>query len=247
MEGKTLELIYMPIRGRAESIRLLLSAAGVAFTDTAAGKDTLPELRQTSVLKSMTGLPVLKVHDATGGGPPIEVPQSYAILRFLARICNVDGKPLLPTDPMQAARADFVAETLLDWRLQAFNPLAFKPGFLSNRQAVQAYFDERLEPILDTFEALIGEAPFFAADQLTYADIVIWETIDRHVDLAPTVLAKHPRLAAFYERTKTATPTLAAYLASRRGLEPHFAKLVAGGTIVPSFAAVAVAEDVQAH
>ena len=113
MEGKTLELIYMPIRGRAESIRLLLSAAGVAFTDTAAGKDTLPELRQTSVLKSMTGLPVLKVHDATGGGPPIEVPQSYAILRFLARICNVDGKPLLPTDPMQAARADFVAETLL--------------------------------------------------------------------------------------------------------------------------------------
>ena len=60
------------------------------------------------------------------------------------------------------------------------------------------------------------------------------------MDLAPTVLAKHPRLASFYERMKTATPTLAAYLASRRGLEPHFAKFVEDGVIAPSFAAPVV-------
>ena len=168
MEGKTLELIYMPIRGRAECIRLILAAAGVAFTDTAAGKDTLPELRRSSVLGKMTGLPVLKVHDA-GGAPVIEVPQSYAIIRFLARNCYVNDKPLMPVDSMLAARADYVAETLLDWRLSAFNPLAFKPGFLSSRPAVQAYFDNSLEPILATFDALLGDMSFFAAAQLTCA------------------------------------------------------------------------------
>ena len=233
MEGKSFELVYFPFRGRAEVIRLCLAASEIAYTETEVGIEAMVAVREakSGMLKSMQYVPILKVHDSNGG-ETFELPQSYAIIRFIAKMGN---NPLLPQDAFDAARADMIAETHLDWRLREFNPVAFRPGFLSDRAAVQNYFDNQLPPILDTFDSLLGDSQLFAGERLTYADLAVWDSLDRHMELAPTTLHGHPRLAAFYARIK-AVPKIEAYLQRRRPLEPFFEKFVNTGTVQPKWA-----------
>ena len=219
------EIIYLPIRGRAEVLRIALAAANVSYKDTSIGGGDLPAFKATSLLGECTGLPVLRVTDAAG--VIHEIPQSYAILRFLAH-----AHGLIPSEPLLRARADVVAETHLDWRLGAFNPVAFKPGFLADRAAVVTYFKDKVPKYLEVFERLLPAdgPPRFAGSELSYADIAVYETLDRHLLLCPTVLANHPRLAALIEAVST-EPGVAKYLEARRGPEPHFAAFVAAGVI----------------
>ena len=146
--SSTYEIIYLPIRGRAEVLRIALAAANVSYKDTSIGGGDLPAFKATSLLGECTGLPVLRVTDAAGATH--EIPQSYAILRFLAH-----AHGLIPSEPLLRARADVVAETHLDWRLGAFNPVAFKPGFLNDRAAVVAYFKDTVPKYLEVFERLL--------------------------------------------------------------------------------------------
>lgn len=218
------ELFYLPIRGRAEVIRVALAAAGVGYKDAPIRGDELPSFKATTLLGDCTGLPVLRVRVA---GAVHEIPQSYAILRFVAQ-----AHGLIPADPFLRARADVVAETHLDWRLGAFNPVAFMPGRLADRAAVTTYFKEKVPKFLDTFERLLpADGPaYFAGSELSYADIAVYETLDRHLELCPAVLDKHPRLTALVAAVSS-HPGIAKYLEARRGPEPHFEAFVAQGVL----------------
>ena len=67
------------------------------------------------------------------------------------------------------------------------------PGRLADRAAVITYFKEKVPKFLDTFERLLpADGPaYFAGSELSYADIAVYETLDRHLLLCP-VLAQRP-------------------------------------------------------
>jgi glutathione S-transferase len=237
MEGNDYEIKYFPMRGRAEVIRLLLAAAGVPFKNTDVGFGELPTYKETALLGAAQGLPCLYV--TTPEGRVHEIPQSYSIIRFLA-----GRHGLVPAGAFDAARADVVAEAHLDWRLKGWNPVAYMPLRLANRAQVQAYFDGPAKRHLATFEALLsgdgaggGGGDFFAGPALSYADLVVWETLDAHLALldggAKALAAGgFPRLAAFHARV-AALPRVAAYVggATRRPADPHFASFLAEGGV----------------
>ena len=107
-DASAYELFYLPIRGRAEVIRIALAAADVSYKDTPIRGDELPTFKATTLLGECTGLPVLRVRVA---GAVHEIPQSYAILRFVAQ-----AHGLIPADPFLRARADVDARLDLQVR-----------------------------------------------------------------------------------------------------------------------------------
>lgn len=92
------ELIYFDAPGRAESIRIMLHAAGVDFTDTrVAGKDW-PAVKASTPLGSV---PVLKIDD-------VQHTQSLALARYAANLAGFYPA----NDPLKALVVDEVMETI---------------------------------------------------------------------------------------------------------------------------------------
>ena len=236
------EVKYFPMRGRAEVVRLLLAAAQVPFKDTAVPFAELAAYKKGALLGENQGLPCLYV--TTPEGQTHEIPQSYAMVRFLA-----GQHGLVPADCFDAARADVVAEALLDWRLRDFNPVFYVPLRLSDRTKVQAYFDGPCRRRLVVFEALLagagaaaGGGAFFAGPAVSYADVAVWETLDAHVALLAggarsgeeaLAAAGYPQLGAFYAKM-AALPGVATFVgsAARLPLDPHFRTFLEEGPVV---------------
>lgn len=199
------ELLYFPIRGRAEAIRLMFACAQVPFTDT--GVTDWPSLKPSMPFGQ---LPVLRERTADGEAL---IPQSGAILRHLARTFDLYG-----ANERQRTRCDVVAEAVGDWR-ERFTPVLMAGFFNTGPEAIAKYWSE-LPATLALFERLLGEsaasgAGWFVGDRPTYADVLAFDTFDGHLGLRPESLDGAPGLKAFAERFR-ALPGVAAHLARRR-------------------------------
>ena len=193
------ELLYFPVRGRAEPIRLLFAAAGVDFTDTRvtdwhARKATTPHGK----------LPVLIERDAAG---EFHLPESMAIFRHLARAFGLAGQ-----GERAAARVDALCEALVDWR-NAFTPVAFAAFAKTDPAVIDKYWHD-LPHTLAFLERLLGQGPFFVDGALSAADVLAFDTLDANLALRPGILDGSPGLQALVERVR-AVPGIAAYLAAR--------------------------------
>ena len=91
-----LELLYFPIRGRAEAVRLLLADNGVEFTDTRIGGDAWAARKPTAHFGQVGGIHRLFSFSLSTQMPVLyddgfQVVQSNAILRHLGRKFNLYG------------------------------------------------------------------------------------------------------------------------------------------------------------
>ena len=193
---------YFDSRGRAEPIRLLLAYAGLPFEDRGLSYDEWTKHKADSPLGQ---LPYLVER---GEGEMRVVPQAMAILRHLAREHGLDGK----TEGERLA-ADVACETAVDLRA-AQSSLRFSPAW-QDEDAKAKFVAETVPPHLARIEKLLGARAWIAASTPTYADLFVFDTLDRLVVVWPKVLEGHPELGAFYERV-SGLPQLAKYLASRR-------------------------------
>jgi len=91
------ELIYFDAAGRAESIRLLFSIAGVEFTDTRIKGQDWPTVKATTPLGF---IPVLKIDDVTYS-------QSVSLARYAAKLAG-----WYPSDPVEALKVDEACDSL---------------------------------------------------------------------------------------------------------------------------------------
>lgn len=89
------KLIYFNLRGRAELARLLFAAAGQQYEDARIERESWPSLKASTPFGQ---LPVLEV---TEGGKTLQLAQSLAIARFLARKFHLDG-----TSELEKAEVD---------------------------------------------------------------------------------------------------------------------------------------------
>ena len=209
MSNPSYAVVYFPIRGRAEPIRLLLASLGLPFEDRDIVRERWMETKATLPLGQA---PVLIETSADGGETMI--PQSQAILRHLARVHGRYGR-----DESEMLRADVLAETVHDVRailapFAAPNTRGKDPAGL--RQAV----DEKLPLGLSRLEKLHGDASsdLFVEQLPTWADCLAYDLLSTLDEIAPASLAPFPGLRAFLV-AMNGHPSLSAYLASRRPSE----------------------------
>ena len=203
------EVLYFPIRGRAEQIRLLLALTGTQFTDT--GVADWPNL------KPKTPLGQLPLLIDRSGAEEFVIPQSAAIMRHLARSLGAYGD-----SEREAVLADVLADTVQDIRAK-FVPIAFAARYNPPADTVAKYWSEVLPHNVQLLEKLLSrstkpEAGFFAGARPTYADIMVFDLLDGHVTMRPSCLDGSAALKAFMARI-AARPALAHYRATRRPSE----------------------------
>ena len=95
-----IKLTYFNSKGRAETTRLILAQAGVAYEDNRVEKEDWPALKASLPLGQ---LPILEVDGKTIG-------QSMAIARFCARRFGLAGK-----DEFEGAQADQAVDQVSDF------------------------------------------------------------------------------------------------------------------------------------
>uniref|UniRef100_A0AC34RRM9 Glutathione S-transferase n=1 Tax=Panagrolaimus sp. JU765 TaxID=591449 RepID=A0AC34RRM9_9BILA len=172
------ELLYFDISGRAGAIRLFLDYHQIPFTDTRIPRDQWPEIKKQMKFGQ---IPVLKILDKN-----LELPQSVAILRYLATKHGGLGE-----NPEENALIDAFADQIQDtiipvrpwiWtftrndpeekKLEKFNEVAL-PTF---RDSFVPFFSKQLQE---------NGTGFLVGKKLTWVDFFLADFVDRIEKMFP--------------------------------------------------------------
>jgi glutathione S-transferase len=204
-------LIYFPVRGRAELIRVVLAVAGVDYdehpvllgTPPQHGRPTdFPELKRSGELP-FEAVPVWIEPDG------FRLAQSGAIVRYLAA-----GHGLWGTTPRAAALCDQMLGAYEDVRdeLRRLRTTA-REGRAALMAELGAGFVPRWTGYL---ERLAARGPFLVEDALSVADLALWYLVEQLHDIGfDAALAPRERLAAHYRRIAD-EPRVRAWIESPR-------------------------------
>ncbi|XP_060072327.1 glutathione S-transferase P-like [Ylistrum balloti] len=173
-----MELIYFPLKGRGEVIRLLMIENDVSYTETNCGNNWMTEWKPKMAFGQA---PCLKDGSLT-------LVQSNAIIRHLARKFNLYG-----ANEAEACQADIVSDSVEDLR-GAYVNLIYK-----NYEAGKEDYIKALPEKLRLFENFIKDkSPYILGENICFADYCLFDLLDIHLVLAPSCLDSFPALKALY-------------------------------------------------
>jgi glutathione S-transferase len=197
------KLHYFQIRGRGEQVRLMLHALELPFDDILVKREQFLEMKAQGPGTLYFGsLPMLE--DGV-----YRLCQGPTILSYLARKHGA-----APNDLQLSARADAIAWGAEDLRMRYFKM------FGDDRENARADFlnGDWLTRWLPSLNGLLGQngnSGHFVGQQLSHADIAVWDVLDAfQAYVPPASLEGFPALQDFYEKVR-GLPALAGYLASR--------------------------------
>lgn len=182
---------YWDLRGKGETIRYLLKIAGVPFVDNRylidnRGKKWFDE--KFSLGLDFPNLPYWIEGD-------FKLTQSLAILRHLARKHGLVSK-----NEQTLARQELIEQQLLDV-IKAFFTLIGQEF----EDKKQEYLDKTLSPQLEQLAKFLGTNDWFTKE-LSYADILAYETLDWLKMFSPETFEKFPTLNQFIDRFANLEP-----------------------------------------
>ncbi|NWU68339.1 GSTA2 transferase, partial [Pterocles burchelli] len=198
MAGKP-KLHYSRVRGKMESIRWLLAAAGVEFEEEfIETKEDLEKLRSDGVLLFQQ-VPMVEIDG-------MKMVQTRAILSYIAAKYNLYGKDL-----KERAWIDMYVEGTTDL-MGMIMQLAFQPADTKEKhlaliieRATKRYFPVYEKALKDHgHDYLVG-------NKLSWADIHLLEGILMVEECKPDILSAFPLLQAFKGRTSN-IPTIKKFL-----------------------------------
>ncbi len=173
---------------RGEECRIALHVAGVDFEDDRVKFEAWPAMKPTTPFGS---LPIFEIE---GKG---RVAESTAIMTLIGR-----GHGLHPTDPWEAAHHEALMSRveMLRHHLQA--SLHIKDPE-EKKKARETLAEGPLADFGRSVNALLGEGPFIAGDQINVADIKLYiimrAFVDGTIDHVPaSVFNDHGRLMKLY-------------------------------------------------
>ncbi|GAA5945921.1 hypothetical protein JCM3775_004445 [Rhodotorula graminis] len=209
LDLSSITLQYFPIQGRGEPIRLLLTDAGLAFTESNetsaffANKHDLAQYR----FEQLPRLSVTRA-DADSGAEPevVHLTQQGAILRFIAKIARYGEGATV----WQEAVVDMLQDACEDLN-SAYTRCIYGQDALS----LLAEFVKTTAPkALKQFEYLFAtnksEAGYLVYEQPSFAEFHLLYLVHALRKLAPSILDAYPTLTA-WEATMRARPGLANY------------------------------------
>ncbi len=191
-------LHYFKGRGRAETTRWMLAVSQINFENVAIETpEALAALRATGKLP-FDQMPLLEIDG-------LNLSQSSAMIRYLARRGGYYGE----TDA-DALWCDMIAGAVAD-----FAETAMQAAFQPNVEAAVESLMGRFEKFGPVFEARLAEndTGFCVGASLTFADIVLAESLTGYLEWVPGLLADTSRLAALHGQVLD-LPGIDAYLNS---------------------------------
>ena len=197
-----IQIVYFPVRARAEAPRLILEYGGVDYEDITA-KDFCGE-----------GWPGAKPFTPFGQLPVMVVDgeviaQSGSIVRYCAKLVPA----LVPTDAIAAAKCDMIFEA--GQEMTAVNPVVniFKGAAFAKKK--EAFFKD-FPPKLANLAKLLdkSDGPFFLGATPYYCDLGVFHQLDNCRSVEPECLAAYPKVVAFMAAVE-ALPAIKKYLAAR--------------------------------
>ena len=199
-------LVYMPGRGIADSIRLLLEVGGWEWDEYH------PESREDFlVVKAETvhgTIPYLRIHD---GAHLRILEQCPAIIKYLARRAG-----LYPEQIDEQYRADMLCSLLCDYTVSiGFAPFADDP--VEAVAKLRTDVSPRYLPSLERALCDNDKGDGFCGGDLSFVDLQAFATLSFCCDFHEDALTAHPRLEAFVDRI-VALPGVVTFLARRYGL-----------------------------
>ena len=197
------KLNYFSIRGRGEQVRLFLNALELPFEDVLIKPDQFKALKkQGPSTLSFGSLPMLEDGD-------FRLCQGPVILSYLAR-----QQGAAPNDSQLSAQADAIAWGAEDLRMRYFKLLG-DDAEKAQAEFIAGNWKTRWLPSLNGLLDLNGNSHHFIGDQLTHADIAMWDVLNAILEgVQSASLDGHNAVQAFYDSIRN-RPAVAAYLESR--------------------------------
>ncbi|XP_043198432.1 glutathione S-transferase Mu 4-like [Amphibalanus amphitrite] len=200
-----MELGYWKIRGRAQSIRLLLEYTAERYSETFYQCGPAPDYDKSGWLQvkesmglDFPNLPYL-IHDGN------RLTQTNAILRYIGRRHDMVGKT--EEDHM---RLDLLDNQLMDFR-NGFSRLCYSADFEKLRPE---YIKTALVTI-GRFSKFLGEKDWLVGEKPTVVDFLFYELLDCHRILEASLLKTFDNLVRYVKRFED-LPRIKAYMASDR-------------------------------
>lgn len=191
------ELTYLPAKGKANLIRLLLADQAIPYKYTEIERAAWPNVKPNYPFKQ---LPVLTVDGA------VQIAQSHTIARYLAREHGLMGG-----NSLEQAQVEMWVDQTLDLRNRMFNVLQI------NYEAMLQPFLDSLPGLLEIFENRLAAQPapakYLALGRLTLADYALFDVLFYLQLLRPESLDTSPALKSFYAEF-AARERLRAYMES---------------------------------
>ncbi|NXE49997.1 GSTA1 transferase, partial [Casuarius casuarius] len=198
MSGKP-KLHYFNGRGRMESIRWLLAAAGVEFEECfLETRDDLLKLLKSGALLFQQ-VPMVEIDG-------IKMVQTRAIGNYIAAKYNLYGKDL-----KERALIDMYVEAIIDldelFMSHPFQPADKKEQHLAN------IVDKATNRHFPVYEKVLKDhgQDFLVGNQLSRADVQLLEALLMAEECKPDILAKFPLLQSFKARISN-VPTIKKFL-----------------------------------
>ncbi|CAF3598878.1 unnamed protein product [Rotaria socialis] len=198
----TYKLYYFNGRGRAEISRLIFAAAGQKYEDVRFEREQWPGHKSEMPLGQV---PVLEV-DGT------KLPQSTSMARFLAKQFQLAGK-----DNFEQAKVDAVVDTIND-AITKFLPSRLEQDEAKKQELMNKFFADELPAHLQQLEVLgklYGNGgAFFVGNQLTWADLYLFEMTNNLLQANGNCLDKHAWLKQNRAEVEK-QPKIAEYIKNR--------------------------------
>ncbi|XP_072018845.1 glutathione S-transferase A4-like isoform X3 [Amphiura filiformis] len=195
------KLTYFAGRGRAESIRLLMAAAGLKWTEEHLNDpDRVAQIRNEGLV--MFGqFPLLQING-------LNLVQSQAIIRYLAKKYGFVRDNLEDN-----TRVDMLAMGATDWYSLGFPGINWYPEE-KREDFIKGIMDKSKSRYIPAFEKALkdnGSKGYLVGDTMTVADIILLDVILWVWELDETLVKESTELKAFYDKM-TSQPGLKEYL-----------------------------------
>lgn len=187
--------VYFTATPNGHKVSVMLEEIGLPYQliamDMLRGDHLTPEYRR---INPNGRLPAIVDHDPTGGGAPLPVFESGAILLYLA---EKSGK-LLPSDPRRRSQA----QQWLMWQMASFGPMQGQAHhFIRYAPEGQTYPVERYRNetirLLNVLDGRLTEVDYLA-EEYSIADIAAWPWA-RAIQAIGLTLDDYPAVQRWFE------------------------------------------------
>jgi len=181
------KLIYFNSRGRAEPIRLLFALAGVDYEDV-----RLDHGESWQAMKPKTPFGQVPVLDIDG----FQLAQTKAIARYVGNEFKLNGR-----NNLDSAKADMLVDGVDDVSAH-LRPAMREKDPEKKKELMEAAKKEHIEPFLKRYDHYLEKngTGYFVTDQITWADIFIFDAFQKWEKRHPEALHSHSHIRQFMDK-----------------------------------------------
>uniref|UniRef100_H2XLA5 glutathione transferase n=1 Tax=Ciona intestinalis TaxID=7719 RepID=H2XLA5_CIOIN len=181
---------YWDIRGRGQSIRLMLEYLALDYEEVRYPRGDAPEFDCSEWLAAKPNLNLEFPNVPYLVDGEVRITESWAIMKHLGYKGN-----LMPETVAQRIRCDMAEGVLEDFRVR-FARLCYNPNFENLIEEYLTFMNTKLV----YFDGFLKEAKWLSGQKLTYVDFLFCEVLDQIRLCFPGCLKPYDNVTSYLER-----------------------------------------------